>query len=56
VYLPRTQGISTTNLKQVMSAIRAERLLAVRHAVEHVRMLLADVDQTEEYNGKTGPG
>jgi hypothetical protein len=37
-----------------MSAIRADRLLAVNHAVEHVKMLLAEMAQDEEHNGRAG--
>jgi glycerol-3-phosphate cytidylyltransferase len=43
VYLPRTEGISTTELKQVMTALQAERLEAVKHALEHVGNLVDEL-------------
>ncbi len=43
VYLPRTAGISTTELKQVMQGLRNERVDSVRHALDHARMLLDEL-------------
>lgn len=43
VYLPRTSGISTTELKQVMSTLQAERLDSIKHAIEHVSMLVDEL-------------
>lgn len=36
VYLPRTQDVSTTEVRQWVNAMRAERLDELRHALERV--------------------
>ncbi len=43
IYLPRTEGISTTNLKIVMSAFQMEKIEAIRHSLYHVNTLVNDL-------------
>jgi hypothetical protein len=43
VYLPRTSGISTTELKQVLQSLEKEKLEAARHALEHATKLLKEL-------------
>lgn len=45
VYLPRTPDISTTALKQVMSSRQAERIDAMRHALEHTMSLVDELSR-----------
>lgn len=40
VYLPRTQEVSTTEIKQVVSAMHAEKVEEIRHVVERLRVLV----------------
>lgn len=35
VYLPRTDGISTTEIKQFVSSVNNEKILAVQHVIEN---------------------
>ena len=39
-YLPRTEGVSTTELQQVVQKIQEERILEVHGAVEHLSELV----------------
>jgi glycerol-3-phosphate cytidylyltransferase len=43
VYLPRTAGISTTELKQVIQVLQNERIESIRHAIDHVHMLVDEL-------------
>lgn len=43
IYLPRTPDISTTELKQVMDARYSERIQAIRHALDHVNILVDEL-------------
>lgn len=43
IYLPRTTGISTTELKQVISQRQSERLEAIKHAIDHVSQLVDEL-------------
>lgn len=40
VYLPRTRDVSTTDVKQWVNAIQAEKVNAVNAAVEHLQRLV----------------
>lgn len=35
VYLPRTEGISTTEIKQIVSSLNRDKLISVQHVVEN---------------------
>lgn len=37
IYLPRTEGISTTNTKQVISQINEDKIIALEYAVENIQ-------------------
>lgn len=43
VYLPRTTGISTTDLKALITTLEREKVDAVRHALSNVSRLLDDL-------------
>lgn len=43
IYLPRTPDISTTELKQVVDARYSERIQAIRHALDHVDILVDEL-------------
>jgi glycerol-3-phosphate cytidylyltransferase len=40
VYLPRTNGISTTEIKQVVSSIKDEKISELKNAVSNFKMLI----------------
>ena len=40
VYLPRTSDISTTEIKQVVSSIRDEKLFELKNSIEHTLELV----------------
>ena len=40
VYLPRTTDISTTEIRDVIAAIKEEKVMEIRHAVERLRFLV----------------
>ncbi|MCP5416279.1 MAG: glycerol-3-phosphate cytidylyltransferase [Chromatiaceae bacterium] len=43
VYLPRTEGVSTTQVKEVVAAIRAEKKQQLVNAGEHLLSLLKEL-------------
>jgi len=44
VYLPRTEGISTTEIKQIVSAVNRDKLLTVQHAMKEVLEQLKQIN------------
>jgi glycerol-3-phosphate cytidylyltransferase len=40
VYLPRTRDVSTTEIRQMVTALHAERVSEIKHAAQHLQDLL----------------
>ncbi|WP_109513441.1 adenylyltransferase/cytidyltransferase family protein [Pseudomonas ovata] len=44
LYLPRTEGISTTEIKDIISKSKDEKILSIRNTLQHALSLLDAVD------------
>jgi len=41
VYLPRTRDVSTTEVRQLVNGLHAERISELRHALENLQAVVA---------------